>query len=1060
MANTSWIEVTRKNPCARCLSGNWCSRSSDGNFEICRRNNDGTANTRLDKNGSEYHLYFNGIKMNSGKIGTRVYKKVPKVEDTTSIDTEELHKVYSAVIEEFELSESHREDLRKRGLLDEDIEKNRYKSLLPDKKAELLKSLHKKFDKNQLIKVPGFYLNKRGYLQLAGPQGLLVPITNQIGQIIALKVRRDLKKETADGFPKYFYISSTKRGGIGPGAPIHVPTSANKGGVKIRVTEGELKADVATALSNLPTLSIPGATIWKPLLPVLKKMRVRTVVIAIDADAATNRNVASALEKMALALKDNGYEVEIETWDGNKAKGIDDALVDKIEIQTHRGVETFKVIKEIINSAVVHDPNTEEAKLGIARKLISETLQQIKLNPSLAFQKDVLRGLLIIKKEDLGLWTTFKNKATRAGVSARKLDEAMDAEEINQRNELMPSSNSAISPFEYNTSYYHSKDELNAGSRVFEKKYEIKNGCINWNKRNSETAIPIPFPLCNFSATIEAEETIDDGIEEKKVFLISGILSSGRLLPKVRIPADQFGSMSWILSNWGASAIPVAGMGTKDHLRAAIQDLSGNVPTIVSYGHTGWRMVNDDWFYFFNGGAISKNGLEEKFNVNLGATKLKDFQLPKPPIGDGLKDAIKASLEFLQLAPEKITYPIFAALYRVILGEISPLNYSIFLYGTTGQKKSELSALIQAHFGQEFHAKNLPGNWSSTTNALELLASIVKDAVCVVDDLAPQPSASETNVLLSKAERLLRAQGNQSGRGRLDSNIQQRAERYPRGLIISTGEDLPIGASLRSRMLILELSNGDVDVSKLTRLQEYARSGLFAQCMSAYVQWLAPQMSQLKSEIKNRHIELRNSMTVRGGHSRSPDMAASLTIGMEIFLEFCIASDGMLQGEVMEHLMKFQHALTETIEIQKIHQRSEDPVIRFLELLDSAISSGRAHIADSETNSAPRDPELWGWQLSSPAMEEDKTRHPLNQFIPKGDRVGWLPSTDELWLDSDAAYTVVQKMATDQKAAVTTSKQTLWKQLSEKNLLILPGGKDNVRKRASPQGNIHKWTSC
>src|SRR5439155_983782 len=72
------------------------------------------------------------------------------------------------------------------------------------------------------------------------------------------------------------------------------------------------------------------------------------------------------------------------------------------------------------------------------------------------------------------------------------------------------------------------------------------------------------------------------------------------------------------------------------------------------------------------------------------------------------------------------------------------------------------------------------------------------------------------------ADRLLRAQGNRSGRLRMRPDGSLRACKPPRGLILSTGEDLPRGQSLRSRVLVFELGRSDVEWSRLTDCQAHA----------------------------------------------------------------------------------------------------------------------------------------------------------------------------------------------------------------------------------------------
>ena len=84
------------------------------------------------------------------------------------------------------------------------------------------------------------------------------------------------------------------------------------------------------------------------------------------------------------------------------------------------------------------------------------------------------------------------------------------------------------------------------------------------------------------------------------------------------------------------------------------------------------------------------------------------------------------------------------------------------LVGPTGSGKSELAALAQQHYGAGLDARHLPGNWSSTENALESLAFVVKDALVVVDDFAPTGRQYDVQAMHRKADRLFRAQGNTS----------------------------------------------------------------------------------------------------------------------------------------------------------------------------------------------------------------------------------------------------------------------------------------------------------
>jgi hypothetical protein len=173
--------------------------------------------------------------------------------------------------------------------------------------------------------VPGFYVAERDgehWWSLAGAAGLLIPVCNRDGHIIALKVRAD---DPGDG-PKYTTMSSAKYNGPGPGAQVHIPLHDGIDSSRVRVTEGELKADVATVLSGMLTISVPGVALWRKALPVLQSMAPEQVLLAFDADWRSNAHVAQALGHAAQALVQAGYTVEVEDWNPELGKGIDDLL--------------------------------------------------------------------------------------------------------------------------------------------------------------------------------------------------------------------------------------------------------------------------------------------------------------------------------------------------------------------------------------------------------------------------------------------------------------------------------------------------------------------------------------------------------------------------------------------------------------------------------------------------------------------------------------------------------------------------------------------------------------
>ncbi len=246
------------------------------------------------------------------------------------------------------------------------------------------------------------------------------------------------------------------------------------------------------------------------------------------------------------------------------------------------------------------------------------------------------------------------------------------------------------------------------------------------------------------------------------------------------------------------------------------------------FTHTGWRKLEKGWVYLHGGGAIGAEGAIEGICTSL-PDALTPFNMPDPPQEKELRDAVCATLCLFTLGDGRIVAPIFCAVWRSALGRC---DFSIHLSGPTGVFKTELAALAQRHFGEGFDARHLPGSWLGTGNSLEGLSFIAKDSIMAVDDFAPTGSAYDRQRLHREADRLLRAIGNAAGRSRMRSDASLRPVKPPRSLVLSTGEDIPAGSSLRARMLVIEISAGEINKTALTSCQRDGDDGLYAKAMA------------------------------------------------------------------------------------------------------------------------------------------------------------------------------------------------------------------------------------
>jgi hypothetical protein len=518
--------------------------------------------------------------------------------------------------------------------------------------------------------------------------------------------------------------------------------------------------------------------------------------------------------------------------------------------------------------------------------------------------------------------------------------------------------------------------------------------------------------LTNYSASIKANILLDDGNDFRREFEIEAELLSRRF--NFTVPASEFPSMDWPITQMGPTAITFPGQ--REYARTAIQSFSMTAAERRIFTHTGWRKVGAQWIYLHSGGAIGETGVISGIEVRL-AGALSRYELRLPDSGNVVR-AVRASLRLARLGPASISFPLLAATIRAALGEA---DFALHLAGETGAFKSEVAALYQRHFGAAMDRLHLPGAWSSTANALEVLAFQAKDTLLVVDDFAPQGSAADVARYHATADRLFRAAGNAAGRSRLDSTARLREPKPPRSLILSTGEDIPKGHSVRARLLLLELAKGSIRASNLTACQLEAEAGLYAQAMGAFIQRVAGNYEQLRAALLKRVSELRVEALRNVTHARTPEIIANLQAGFEFYLEFGVESGALDTAERDRLAAECWEALRESATAQAKHHAASEPTAMFLALLRSVLTSGRAHLG-ARNSRVPESAAMCGWRMSASA------------WTPLGDCIGWVDGED-VYLESAAAFRQVQLAGRDAGEGLPVSEQTLKRRLHEKGLL-------------------------
>lgn len=276
-------------------------------------------------------------------------KQIHRAEDKV------VHATYRELLSlpEFALSSPHRQNLLERGLKEEVIERNKYRSfLLEDVVGDLVspettkwyaKNLRAVKREQPLLKyfadkrvMAGLVLAKRlerkgcvfegvpGFFKLGEywcfrlEDGMYIPTRNMAGQIVALQVRKD------DGDVRYKTISSKD---LPEGVSVnisrtHFPMGNTPLGEMptVVLTEGPLKADVALELmedASTMLMAIHGVNNTAELGEIfvaLQKAGVKKIVNALDMDKITNPNVLRASKAIRMLAKEHGLSMTYRFW--------------------------------------------------------------------------------------------------------------------------------------------------------------------------------------------------------------------------------------------------------------------------------------------------------------------------------------------------------------------------------------------------------------------------------------------------------------------------------------------------------------------------------------------------------------------------------------------------------------------------------------------------------------------------------------------------------------------------------------------------------------------------
>jgi hypothetical protein len=239
----------------------------------------------------------------------------------------------------------------------------------------------------------------------------------------------------------------------------------------------------------------------------------------------------------------------------------------------------------------------------------------------------------------------------------------------------------------------------------------------------------------------------------------------------------------------------------------------------------GWNA--DSTAYLAPGGAVTAEGFVEEsdpkaLDVDLRAEEHACYLglLPPGPAEELLEIKHHVVQDLLRLHDRRITFSLLGATAAAVLGRFVPDAdpFALGLVGMTGAGKSFLARLFTNFFGDFLVGSGRFPNWNSTANFLQRQGYYFKDALYLIDDYKPEV------VRHQDAVRILQNYSDRAGRGRLKVDATTNTSRPIRGLLVSTGEDIPEHtASSMARSIIVPVPQQEKLLDVGQRCQTWSR---------------------------------------------------------------------------------------------------------------------------------------------------------------------------------------------------------------------------------------------
>jgi hypothetical protein len=264
--------------------------------------------------------------------------------------------------------------------------------------------------------------------------------------------------------------------------------------------------------------------------------------------------------------------------------------------------------------------------------------------------------------------------------------------------------------------------------------------------------------------------------------------------------------------------------------------------------------------------------------------------------------------------------------------------------------------------------------FKDTETGLEIKLGQLDGTTGIFDDFRPPVSDLKSKVNAEKLESIIRAVGDHVSKARSTVKLDRAKEFVPSGCVLVTAEDLSGSHSSYLRSLILSISKGDIDGSKLRFFQN--NPDIIPAHMNRFLRWIGQHGDEVINRIRFEYPAAQFENTVT--ELRLVDTAATLMMTAHLLASYAEACGAMTSVQSQGFLSRCYRAITTAIITSESMSKEANPCVMYLEAIFSMIDRGDIRLAEN-----------------------------IKIFVPEI-HDGFL-SDHRAWLDTDAVYAKVTK---------------------------------------------------